>query len=187
MMVTRAKTTSLTSGPARPLNWPFTTSPPLRGRPLRPSLAPPRLASALAPLLARWRSLRCSLAVGSVPRCDAHSSEHHVLSPQERREGGGAEVGDVLGVRAALVRENAAHEVEFRRRAGQDAGQRVPRLRRGHVVRVSTVIGSTAVAGRLRALGALRGVDAVLERVRAVVLAGLGLPDLGVDVLQPAA
>src|SRR4051794_6784684 len=29
------------------------------------------VASAVAPLLARWRSLRCSLPVGSVPRCDA--------------------------------------------------------------------------------------------------------------------
>src|SRR3954465_92312 len=39
--------------------------------PFRSSVAAPPLASALAPLLARSRSLRCSLAVGSVAPCDA--------------------------------------------------------------------------------------------------------------------
>src|SRR5215217_936389 len=37
------------------------------------------VASAVAPLLARWRSLRCSLPVGSVARCDAHAP---VRSPE---------------------------------------------------------------------------------------------------------
>src|SRR3954454_5076642 len=58
----------------------------------------PSVASALAPLLARWRSLRCSLAVGSghLPAMLARLSSRHVSV--------------VIGLERRLVRA-AQHDV----------------------------------------------------------------------------
>src|SRR5688500_7146346 len=92
-IVTTANTTSLTSGPARPLSCPFMTPSPLRGRPLRASLA------------------------GA--RCDAHSSEHHLLSAQQGCQARGRQVGHVPGIPPGLVAEDAADEVQLRGGTGQ--------------------------------------------------------------------
>src|SRR5688500_5340819 len=144
IIVTTAKTTSLTSGPAIPLSWPVTMPPPLRGRPLRSSLA------------------------GA--RCDAHSSEHHALPAKDRRQGRGGEVGDVAGLGARLVGQDAADEVQLGERAGQDVRHGRSRLTvAGDVLRIPAVVGSTPVARRFGTLGTLRGFDAVVRRIGAVV------------------
>src|SRR5215211_5603450 len=96
----------------------LTTSPVRSRGTLRSSLALLRVASAVAPLLARWRSLRCSLPVGSVARCDARAPvrsrsslrrQEHVLLVGERVQRVGSQLPAQPGLLEAAERRRVAH------------------------------------------------------------------------------